>query len=151
MSTLTTRLAGIALAALLTAAVPGQAQNHHYRWVDEQGKTVYSDRPPPGGQDYEIVSSTSNFSRAIAGREGAMRADDAVDDGSEADPAREKLSEQERRKADYCAKARANLEVLKGTGKIVVRGADGVPRTLSAEEIEQQRQTARSQVTAYCE
>jgi glutaredoxin len=35
----------LALCALLCAALPAQAQM--YKWVDKDGRTVYSDQPPP--------------------------------------------------------------------------------------------------------
>jgi len=142
----TTALAGIFLASLLT--LEAGAQNQHYRWVDGQGETVYSDRPPPAGTDYEIVSSASGHARAVSAREGAEQAT-----AGEAAPAvaGDTQAEQARRKAELCSKARANLEVLKGSSQIVVRGPDGKPRTLTAEEVTQQRKTAESQVNAYCD
>jgi len=137
---------------MATGATAVQAEkNNHYRWLNEQGEAVYSDRPPPAGIDYEIVSSTSGFSRAVHASEGGPR--DAAEDGIESARKQVTVSEEARREqlAEFCAKARANLEALQGDAQIVVRTPDGEQRTLSPREVEQQRETARAQVDSYCQ
>lgn len=147
------RLAGAALAAgLAILASQSTAQNHHYRWTDEQGETVYSDRPPPAGVDYEIVSSTSSFSQAVKSRQDALATepDAGVEDaGAGGAPADQQA--QAKATAEFCAKARANLETLNGSARIVIRTDEGETRALSEEEIEEQKRTTQSQITTYCE
>lgn len=137
------------MAALALVASQSIGQNHHYRWTDEQGETVYSDRPPPAGVDYEIVSSTSNFSRAVKSRQGALRPESAEDTGADGTP--EDQQAREEATAEFCAKARANLETLSGSTRIVVRTAEGETRALSPEEIEEQKRTTQSQISTYCD
>lgn len=134
--------------ASLALAGAASAQSNHYRWTDADGETVLSDRPPPAGVDYEIVSSTSNFTRKVSAGEGALK---PGDDSNAADAAvAEANAERARQAAAACKAAQANLKALKGEAKIVVRTPDGGQRALSADEIEMQRQTAQSQVEAYC-
>ncbi len=42
-------------AAALAFALPALAAT--YKWVDANGRVVYSDQPPGGGQKYEVVGS----------------------------------------------------------------------------------------------
>tara|TARA_R110000823_G_scaffold295738_6_gene415713 strand:- start:42870 stop:43313 length:444 start_codon:yes stop_codon:yes gene_type:complete len=137
------------LLALLPFSALLEAASNHYRWKDEQGKTVYSDRPPPSGISYEIVSSSSRYSRSVDAGEGALKAD-GEDENPAEQSAQEKQADQARQKAAMCATAKSNLEALSGTAKIVVRTPEGKQHVLSEKEIAQQRDTARSQVNAYC-
>ncbi|MCB1844410.1 MAG: DUF4124 domain-containing protein [Halioglobus sp.] len=140
----------LALVTALFLALPASASSNHYRWKDDQGKTVLSDRPPPAGISYEIVSSSSSYSRAVDANEGALKADETDPTASE-QSALEKQAEQARQKAEMCTRAKSNLEALSGTAKVVVRTPEGTQRALTDEEIAQQRDTARTQVNAYCE
>ena len=64
----------IGLALLLLSSTPlSHAEGGiHYRWTNNNGGTVYSDRPPPMGVDYEVVSSDSGLKRVVNGEEGAV-------------------------------------------------------------------------------
>jgi len=127
----------------LGATVSVAEKENHFRWVNDAGETVYSDRPPPAGVDYEIVSSKSGTTRSVTASEGAGQL-------SAAEQAAVDEAELARQVAESCKKARANLAALAGDARIVVRTPDGEMKTLSPEEIELQRETARSQVEAYC-
>ena len=48
------------------------ADNTYYRWQDERGNAVHSDRPPPPGIDYEVVSTSSSKFREVDASEGAV-------------------------------------------------------------------------------
>ncbi|MBT5005843.1 MAG: DUF4124 domain-containing protein, partial [Halieaceae bacterium] len=69
------RIAKLAVPGLLTAitcfSAYSLADTIHYRWLNERGFTVYSDRPPPEGVNYEVVSSESNLKRMVDGDTGA--------------------------------------------------------------------------------
>jgi len=43
-----------------------------YRWTDERGHTVHSDRPPPKGVKYEVISTQSTLIREVDADEGAV-------------------------------------------------------------------------------
>ena len=62
----------VALASTASTSWAGQV---FYRWVDDRGHTVHSDRPPPQGVDYEVVSTESSFSREVDSDEGAVPLD----------------------------------------------------------------------------
>ena len=143
----------IALCVLaLGTSTSALAERYHYRWVDQNGETVYSDVPPPRGVDYEIVSTTTGFTRAVGAGEGALRgAGESGKVGSEFEQAKRAEGESGKKNADLCSRARSNLESLSSDAKIKVRGADGSERFLTEQEKQLERETARSQITIYCE
>ena len=50
------------LVLLLTAgSLAAVAATNYYRWIDERGNTIHSDRPPPAGVDYEVVRTGASF------------------------------------------------------------------------------------------
>ncbi len=50
----------------------------YYRWVDERGNPTHSDRPPPKGIDYEVITTGSNFKREVDARTHAAVLDELV-------------------------------------------------------------------------
>ena len=60
------------LAVVIMTGNQGIAGNTHYRWLNDRGEPVYSDRPPPQGVEYEVMSTTSSFKRAVSAEEGAV-------------------------------------------------------------------------------
>ena len=63
---------GALLLLLVLGTVNSSAQTNHYRWVNAQGETVFSDRPPPAGIDYEVVSTISRQKRAVSANKGLL-------------------------------------------------------------------------------
>ncbi len=63
------------VAGFIAMASPvSQAGESHYRWNDKWGNPVHSDRPPPKGIDYEIVSSGTSLVRRVDSTEGVVPA-----------------------------------------------------------------------------
>ena len=50
------RYSGLALLLFALACLPAAAQM--YKWVDENGRTQFSDRPPPPGVKFVTINST---------------------------------------------------------------------------------------------
>jgi hypothetical protein len=101
-------LAGIAIALNAPAAL--------YKWVDANGRVVYSDQPPVGNFKTEVVGaaappSNPDAMKDLANREAEFkkRQADKVEDAKKGDKARadaQKLN-------DQCAQVRAHLANLK--------------------------------------
>lgn len=128
------------------------AGSNHYRWLNERGEPVYSDRPPPKGTSYEVISSSSSFKRQVSGDEGAVPLETTPSPGNDFTAVDSSTEGRSEKNAALCERARANLEALTGeSGKITVRNAQGEVRELSAEEKIIERQTAQAQVSVYCE
>ncbi len=64
-----------AVISLLALAHNASAQNVYYRWMDDRGNPVHSDRPPPQGVDYEVVKTGSSTVREVPATAGAVPAE----------------------------------------------------------------------------
>ncbi|GEM_PF-196827 len=137
------------------------AEDSYYRWKDERGNMVVSDRPPEASIEYEVFSTGSSRFRRVSPGEGAVPAettsrpgnrfetqDKADDNGSMDTVAVEVLPEKD---PEICERARQNLETLETAARIRVRDEAGELRYLSADEIETQRQNALDNIDVHCE
>jgi hypothetical protein len=139
--------------SLCWMSAPSNA-GEYYRWLDDRGNPVHSDRPPPQGISYEIVKSRSGSSsverfgsrddRTAEPVKPAPRNELARADANRPKPAIEK-------NATYCAQAQQNLQTLETAPRIRLRGADGEYRFLSAEERDQQIQSAQATIGVHCD
>jgi hypothetical protein len=133
------------------SSVESPADANYYRWQDPEGNPIHSDRPPPAGIDYEVVSTESTFSRAIAAQEGAVPLDlDSTIDSEFAQNASANSGKYQQDPA-LCEIARTNLDLLTNSEKVKTRNAAGEVRYLTPEEMEVGRQTATAQISVYCE
>ncbi len=67
---------------LSIAGTTVQAADVYYRWLDDRGNPVHSDRPPPTGTPYEVVSSKTTQVRRVA-EEADRTQSDAVEEAGE--------------------------------------------------------------------
>ena len=102
------RGAVLALALLGSLALSGVASSATYKWVDANGRVVYSDQPPPGNVKAEIVQgapppANPNAVKELAAKEAEFkkRQIDAVDNAKKVDAQRA-----ERRRRPSSARAR---------------------------------------------
>ena len=142
---------GLALLLLSITPLSIAKGDAHYRWTNERGATVYSDRPPTFGVDYEVVSSGAGLKRIVDGDEGAVplevnpRPDNDFD---QIDTRNESASE----KNDVlCEKAKMNLIALEGADVVKVRNAEGKLSALSDSERSLAKQNAEAQASVYCD
>ena len=143
--------AGVGLGTLLLASSIGlQADTIHYRWTNEKGGTVYSDRPPPEGVSYEVVASESGLRRQVDGTEGAVPLEvqptpsndfEQVDDRSEPSTAKNDV---------LCEKARMNLIALEEADVVNTRNDKGEVREMTPEEREVRKKATEAQIEVYC-
>ena len=97
--------------ALASQTLSAVAEDAYYRWKDDRGNLVHSDRPPPKGVDYEVVSTGSTFKRVVDEAEGAVPLDVTPEVGNEFEPvdtARPTIP----KNPEYCDRARLNLDNL---------------------------------------
>jgi hypothetical protein len=120
------------------SSVESPADANYYRWVDDRGAAVHSDRPPPEGIDYEMISTNSNLIRSVS------LEDDVV-------PVNSEKTSQNTKNPELCKRATTNLETLTNSDKVKVRNDEGEVRFLTPEEIIVQRQTAKAQLSVYCD
>ncbi len=138
------------LLVLATGGAGLRAEDKYYRWLDERGDPVHSDRPPPAGTPYEVVSTRTTSSRSV-GSAAVTPAAPAADSGETAVASAPGLQPRPPKDPERCRQARQNLETLETAPRIRMRGDDGEFRYITDEEREQHKQTALSIINAHCE
>ena len=148
-----TKLVSVAAAALfvLTTALPTAAGTTHYRWLDDRGNPVHSDRPPPKGTDYEVITTGSSLIRKVSGDEGAVPPETQPRVGNEFDQIDMEAPAEVEKNPEYCERAQKNLEALENANRIRVRNDQGEMRILSDEEREAEKIKARDAIADHCE
>lgn len=138
----------VATAAL--TCIPVQASETHYRWTDKYGNPVHSDRPPPIGTDYEVITSGTSLVRKVDSSEGAVPAktSPSVDNPfNPVDTAKPKAPE---KNAEYCRRAQENLVALDSKARIRMKNNQGEVYILTEEDKEEKRTEARSVIASQC-
>ncbi len=139
------------LALLATWATHSVADNNHYRWIDDRGNPVYSDRTPPKGVDYEVVAAGSGLKRVVDAEEGAVPPEVEPRVGNEFEQVDTAAAQRSKKNPVLCDRAKTNLDSLDKSDKVKMRNDQGEVRYLTAEEIIIERQTAKAQISVYCE
>jgi hypothetical protein len=125
-----------------------------YRWVDEQGVTVYSNTPPPSGGAQRIkpppppAEDPEQTRQRMEARRQAM--DDLFEDR---ELAQQKFAQERKRMAvrnSNCQGARANLEKLATSAQSLVRLPDGSYVRFTEEERQQRMLEAQNQINRSC-
>lgn len=141
---------GLACGFLTMASLPGWAEQTFYRWVDDRGDTVHSDRPPPRGVKYEVISTTSRFVREVDGEAGAVppQVEPTVSNNFDAVDTNQTLVE---KNPEFCQRAKDNLEALNTDVQIQMRDKNGELRAITDEEREIQKKKAMDTMAVHCE
>ncbi len=143
--------AAVAASGLLgLASLSSHADETHYRWLDERGNPVHSDRPPPKGIDYEVVSTKTSVVRQVEADEGAVPPDLEPKPGNEFEQVERAPSAVEKN-PEYCQRARDNLETLKRDIRIRMRDDKGEYYYLTEEQKAEQRKNAEEAIATHCE
>ena len=140
----------IAATAAMLASSPLQAQKSgHYRWVDDNGKPQYSDRPPVGRESEFIEFAGGKRSRsAIDSQEGSVEG--RVESEAEKLPGVDGEMEVVQKDPELCKQAQGNLKSLSGTPRVRITEPDGSKRILTPDEIQAQRDRAQSFIDIHC-
>lgn len=150
--TATTRicLAALLMGALACMGFSARADSTYYRWQDERGNPVHSDRPPPVGTPYEVISTQSTLTRQVSAEEGAVPATTeptVSNDFEPVDTGRGPV----KKNPEQCKIAQENLRTLNTKVRIQIRDAQGDLRPLSEEEKELQRKQAMDAIAVHCD
>lgn len=127
------------------------AGNSYYRWTDATGNPVHSDRPPPAGTNYEVVSTGTSKVRKVSSSEGAVAPVSDTSKEDEFDGFEESKTEAPEKNPELCKGARSNLDTLESKARVRIKGDDGKYRYLEMDEKETQKKTARDLIDSYCE
>ena len=146
------RLATIALATAVCAALPAQAAKL-YKWVDEQGNVSYSERRPANRE-----SETIRLRGATLDSTGAQekldqlndRADGQRKDREFAENSATATADRDERMANNCKIAQENMRILRTTSRIKDKNADGEAYFLDEAGIQAKMAQTQSQIDSNC-
>ncbi len=140
--------AGLVLISL--SGFPAHAGGKYYRWVDETGTTVNSDRPPPAGVKYETISGTSSFMYQEAAEPEAPAPEEKPAATQNPEVAKSQTRPMLEKNPEYCAQAKKNLEALDTKARIRVPDGNGSFRYIDEDEKAEQRTTAEAIIAQHC-
>ena len=137
----------VIIAASSSISLAGES---HYRWNDKLGNPVHSDRPPPKGIDYEVVSSGTTLVRRVNSAEGAVPASIEPSIDNDFDQV-ETRPDPVKKNPEICDRAQENLTTLNTYARIRLRDDQGEYRYITEEEKESQRREARNLISVHCD
>ena len=128
------------------------AGDTYYRWNDASGNPVNSDRPPPAGVEYDVVTTKTN----------TMVSPEVEDDiGSQsANPGRANPAERQgtptkrlviEKNPEACSAAKQNLQTLNTYARVRMPDANGNYRYLNEDEKASEREQAQAAIDLNCE
>ena len=137
------------LVLLIAGSLAAVAATNYYRWIDERGNTIHSDRPPPTGVDYEVVRTGASFKDSGASAEDTTES--ATENGADNGTAQANNLSKSQKNPELCESAKGNLDALTNSDRVTMRNAKGEVHVLTAEEIKVSIKTTRGQIDAFCE
>lgn len=145
-----TKALGLCSILLLFGTSAAVSAETLYRWIDDKGNQVNSDRPPPTGIEYEVISTSSSMVRKVDSEEGAVPKTVNSSPGNqfESEQTEQRVIE---KNPEYCARARDNLAQLDTRARIRMRDDNGEVRYLNEDERALERDKALAAIEAYCE
>ena len=145
-------------AMMLALAAPVAAQQL-YKWVDKDGKTHYSDTPPPN-QDSKSIGSSTGVSASAAPAPAAAPAKTAVARDKELEKGRQDSREAAKKsddaaklavaKDEQCQRLRQAYQQLVDGGRIHKYNDKGERVVLDDADIDRERDKARADMDDAC-
>ena len=146
------RLASIALAAAVCAALPAQAAKL-YKWVDDQGNVTYSERRPTN-RESETIRLRSATLDSSGAQEKLDRLNDRADtlqkDREFAGNSATATADRNERLANNCKIAQENMRILRTTSRIQDKDADGEAYFLDEAGIKAKMADTQRQIDNNC-
>ena len=141
-----------AFIVLAFAGLSASAGDSYYRWTDSTGTPINSDRPPPPGVEYDVVSTRTNRANLEAPAEVQTPSGVQPGAGSKSGPGESVASApQPEKDPEICATAQQNLETLNTYARIRVSDGEGSFRFIGEEEKATQRASAEQLVSQHCQ
>ncbi len=120
-----------------------------YKW-NEDGKTIYSQTPPPPGVKFEIVIEEDlGKTTAVAKVDSNPGFDERQEQRKQDQINNKVLEESNRIKKENCDIARNNMQSLKSRGQVTIKEGD-IYRKLTEEERQAKIQETQELVDEFC-
>lgn len=140
-------------ALMLALAAPAVAQTL-YKWVDKDGKTHYSDTPPPNQDSKAIGTAASGPAASAAPAKSALARDKELEKGRQDARESAKKSSDEARladaKAEQCTRLRQSYQQLVDGGRIHTYNDKGERVMMDDAAIEREREKVRADMEDAC-
>tara|TARA_R110002110_G_scaffold245617_1_gene461949 strand:+ start:7950 stop:8414 length:465 start_codon:yes stop_codon:yes gene_type:complete len=144
-------LLGSLIVLLAAGSLHAGAIDSYYRWLDSRGNPVHSDRPPPAGTDYEVISTRSGLKRIVPGEEGAVPREIEPRVGNEFEAVPKSTAPEARKNPELCRIATKNLETLTNYARVETRDEQGERRFLTEEERQAEIERAQESISQHCD
>ena len=142
----------IALAVALAFVPFASAQL--YKWVDKDGKTYYSDQPPPGQDTKRLSVGTGGTSEATAPQKTAVQRDKELEKGRQDARDASKKSDDAARlaasQAEQCSKMKMQYQQLVDGGRIHRTNEKGEREILDDDALAKERDKVRADMEDAC-
>jgi hypothetical protein len=140
----------LVVAALALALAPA-ASAALYKYLDKNGKTVYSDTPPTDVDAKRLSAppppATGNGKSYVERDKEAQKAREKSGEDAKKTAEKEKAEQQKKLR---CEQARSNLQIYTDGGRILKNNASGERDYMSDEEIEAERAKMQKIVDEAC-
>ncbi|MET0047235.1 MAG: DUF4124 domain-containing protein [Sedimenticola sp.] len=150
------RFQAFAVAVALTVTA-FHASAQVYRWVDEDGVTIYSQTRPAGGGEVTEIKTATPRGPAAASSSPTERLDkqreqsDAAKEKAESDALkREYEAEQAKARSTNCQAARHNLQLYQTLGNKIVKRPDGTYKRYTETERQAKIAEMEKQIEQFC-
>lgn len=145
------------LAVVLVLAFAPAAAAQLYKYVDKNGKTVYSDQAPPAGIDAKpinVPATATGVASPAPGAKSYVERDKELDKTRKEARTRQEKAEQEAQKAreaeQRCQQARIAHQAYSDGGRIYKYDAKGERAYLGDDELVAERERARRLMDEAC-
>ena len=135
---------------LVLSGNPPAVAETYYRWIDDRGNPVHSDRPPAEGVDYEVVSTDSSLVRPVEAGKGAVPKKVTPTASNDFKPV-ETAEAMVEKNPEYCQRAQDNIWILDHHARNRMRNDQGEMVFLDEDQKALQRQQSMDAIEAYCD
>ncbi len=132
--------------ALLMASPLVAEQEILYKWVDADGITQLSDRPPKGVK-YERIK----VRKSSSGETTSSTGQSVKTDSEENAEVKQQISKAQAQMAEACKVAKANLHTLNTASRISVGADDGGKRLMTEEERAAKKKETQASIDNFCD
>jgi len=124
-----------------------------YKWTDEDGNTVYSEQPPTGDMEVEVITPPGKVDteRALMNlRNDKIRSEKLLRERQAKKENQQQVAEAEARKEENCRRAQARLRSFATRPTVQLEQADGSNVRATEEQRQEQIAIANEMISEFC-
>ncbi|MEM7408190.1 MAG: DUF4124 domain-containing protein [Pseudomonadota bacterium] len=137
----------------ICALIPCMTSAKIYKYVDENGKVVYSQTKPKG----QKVRELKNRARSVSNEEAQKRlealrnkAQNSRQNKQLLDKGKDEADALAKREQENCSQAKKNLEILNNSPRVQATDANGKLFYLDSDGLQAKKDEAQAQVKEFC-